>query len=456
MPKTYQKADWPIISLFTLKTLPALWLSLALTACGGSGASDLPPGSTASGETFMAICAGDTATAEQRITIDELFYSLGFDPKRDSCQQVADKAARKGTINLRNTDIIDVSPLAGLAGVRKIDVGANAITDIEALNGLPDLEILDVAYNRLTKLPEVNRFAELILLDLSGNPITDLEGIEGIRNLPALFFDGAAIKDWSALGSLDKLFYLSLNSLDHPASLATVPATDLLGLRLAGNGLTDLREVNRVAGQLRVLDLRSNRLTSLAGLERYTKLDYLYASSNAITAIEPGQIGSQHLKTLSLDSNPIADFSFAAGLRQVDRLSLNTTGITSVAAISHLFANAQTIDLSATPLTDITFTDNLYWSKLKALDLSLTQIPSLAPLERVGAEKLESFAAYEAVAVNKGGASCAVGGTLPRAVADFCRMGFDPYGMTIAAAGDEQEIRKVWLRLAQKARGAKR
>lgn len=425
MPRQYRKTknhqpNKALNSIFAQAA--ALATALALSACGGSGNSGIAGsggGPGASG-TFLEICASPSISDEQIYTITELFYSVGLNPQLYGCMDVIDEANKEGKINLANTGIKDVSPLAGFRGVDELDISGNIITDLSPLD-LPNLMTLKASYNKIAKLPNLSKLPGLSMLYLGHNPITDLKGIEGLGEIGLLEMGGTAVRDWSELAKLPRLHMLSLNSLSHPASIATLPARDYTRLVLKDNGLTSYGFIAKIAPALKTLLISENAISQLEDAALFPKLTTFEASSNAIRRVEARHL-SRRYASLDLSSNPIEEFSSLAAITSVTSLSLNNTGLRSVAPISHLMADAGIVDISSTKVTSVDFGLATSWAKIVLFDVSDNAIASLAPLSKVEAPDLKYFMAYDVEAVGKDGLCPEFTG--PEAVQRFCRDGY--------------------------------
>lgn len=150
-------------------------------------------------------------------------------------------------------------------------------------------------------------------------------------------------------------------------NLVTIPIT-LKPLRVADKNLAaairvalgrDAGDTNELTlddmANLSDLDISSNGVTSLEGLEAAVNLGTLIANHNAITNLAPlAQLAEQdnNLYYLDLSDNPLGDCSDLAGLTRLETLLLSDVGLSDLGFLSG-FENLSTLDLSTNQLTDV-------------------------------------------------------------------------------------------------------
>ena len=91
---------------------------------------------------------------------------------------------------LLENDISDPSPLSGLTNLTRLLLESNDITDVEALGGLVSLSDLDLKFNRVTDISTLRGLTGLTRLDLRGNPLGDLSIND---HIPALQDSGVSV-----------------------------------------------------------------------------------------------------------------------------------------------------------------------------------------------------------------------------------------------------------------------
>lgn len=158
-----------------------------------------------------------------------------------------------------------------LKEVIAIDVSQNSVNQIHknAFEGLQGhLKMLNLSHNLLGEVYH-DTFASLTnlrVLDLSYNHIGVLGygSFRGLPNLRALFLTGNSLRDLGFPASLPNLHYLLLND----------------------NKLSSVRNLSRLAGNIKHLDLNDNRLTNLEDVQIFVTqlkdLQYLFHGGNTI------------------------------------------------------------------------------------------------------------------------------------------------------------------------------
>ncbi len=133
----------------------------------------------------------------------------------------------------------DLARLAGMAGLKRLDLSGNALTDVSALSGLTGLASLDLSDNGIADLWPLASLTALRRLDVSGNRIADLSPLSELPRLEVLVADANLVTDAGALTHLVRLENLGLAD-NAVADLG--PLADLASLRrldVGGNPVAD-------------------------------------------------------------------------------------------------------------------------------------------------------------------------------------------------------------------------
>lgn len=155
---------------------------------------------------------------------------------------------------LMESDINDLTPLAGLTELQMLWFGNNDITDLTPLAELTNLRELRLCFNRISDLTPLANLQNLTTLHIRGNRyITDLTPLAGLTNLQYLQLCGNQISDVSPLSGLVNLESLLLerNNINDIAPLAAF-GQDGLFICLLNNPIDDwspLENIERVRGR---------------------------------------------------------------------------------------------------------------------------------------------------------------------------------------------------------------
>jgi len=115
---------------------------------------------------------------------------------------------------LRDSNITDISPLAGFTNLGWLDLADNQISDLSPLAGLTKLEVLFLGDNNITDISPLAGLTKLRTLHLPDNQISDLSPLKGLTELEKLLLHRNEITDISPLKGLTKLRYLTVDG--HP------------------------------------------------------------------------------------------------------------------------------------------------------------------------------------------------------------------------------------------------
>lgn len=228
-----------------------------------------------------------------------------------------------------------------LTKLQKLSLRQNLFTDeaVEPLShwsSISELTDLVLRDNKLTKIPCVNTFKNLVVFDVSYNEISSLKGMSEVS--PTL-----------------KEFYVSMNEV------------------------TKIEELDHLH-ELLILELGSNGLRVMEGLQNMTILQELWLGRNRIRTVE--LCGLKSLLKISLQSNRLTSMLGFQECINLEELYLSHNGISKMEGLSTL-VNLKVLDVSSNKLTAITGIENL--SRLEDLWLNDNQITSLDGIDAVAA-----------------------------------------------------------------------
>lgn len=244
-------------------------------------------------------------------------------------------------LDLSNTSITDLHPLATLINLEALFLVGNGISDISPLAGLMKLRHLDLSNNKISDISPLAGLTELRILWIKENPITDFSPLSGL-NLTDLKYDVIEeptgqtdpTEAWMPDAALRAAVRGEIGLLPGvPLTRKRMPAVGYINV--SGKGISDITGLE-FATNLKELDISSNPITDLRPLASLTTLEILKLSDISTD-------------TLNLDITPLAT------LMNLEALSLE---------------NSRVSDIS--PLTEL--------KELRHLDLSNNQIEDFSPL----------------------------------------------------------------------------
>ena len=267
-------------------------------------------------------------------------------------------------LEIYNSPIRDLTPLANLKKLREIRIWDSEVNDITPLSGLIQLEILELTNARfrsqLSDIRPVAGLTQLVYLHLSGHEIKDIRPVARLRNLPGLTLGGNQISDITPLAGLMQLEFLAI-------------------------GINQISDITPLAGltQLQTLALNRNQIGDISLLARFTQLKYLHIGDNEIRDITP-LAGLTQLAALALYDNQIKDITPLTGLKRLEGLDLGGNQIKDITPLTGL-TKLRGLGLATNHIKDLSPLARL--RNLQALFLSCNQISNITPL--TGLTKLE-------------------------------------------------------------------
>lgn len=96
------------------------------------------------------------------------------------------------SLQLEETDVVDIQPLASLTGLRMLSLHHSRIRDVQPLASLTQLEELDLSVSQVRDLRPLRALKRLRKLDLTRCPVEDLSPLAELSQLAWLGFDDSS------------------------------------------------------------------------------------------------------------------------------------------------------------------------------------------------------------------------------------------------------------------------
>ena len=280
--------------------------------------------------------------------------------------RVQSKEAGVGSLDLAQTRISDLRPLASLAALESLSLGHTQVSDLGPLANLTALEWLSLWNTEVSDLGPVANLTALKYLYFWSTQVSDLGPVANLTALEYLYFGNTEVSDLGPLANLTALETLSLwrtevSDLGPLANLAVLKSLDLWNTEVS-----DLRPLANLR-RLKSLDLTGTQVSDLGPLANLTALE-----------------------SLDLRGTQVSDLGPLANLTALESLDLRGTQVSDLGPLANLTA-LETLDLRGTQVSDLGPLANL--TALESLDLTGTQVSDLGPLANL--TELESLNVQE-------------------------------------------------------------
>jgi hypothetical protein len=200
----------------------------------------------------------------------------------------------------------DLSPLAQITGLKKLDLEANEITDITPLATLSGLTDLCLSHNLISELGPLAALTNLTNLHLGSNRAGDVSPLAGLADLQSLEMENNHVYDIRPLARLANLRRLVVSN-NYITNLPTLTMPHLTYLDLSHNQILNLGPLSGLM-TLRHLELDSNQIKDISPLATLSDLSHLSLNSNYISDLSPLG-GLRQLRHLEVCGNNITDWS---------------------------------------------------------------------------------------------------------------------------------------------------
>ncbi|GAA3599549.1 hypothetical protein GCM10022198_24790 [Klugiella xanthotipulae] len=308
------------------------------------------------------------------------------------------------SFSLGQNTISDLTPLAGLTKLTQLQLQQNKVSNLTPLAGLTELNWLYLWTNQVTDLSALKNLSlerlwiegqtaalpTLAVGEAQANPLKDADGV-AVQPASSTATIDAAANTWSfdevapnntltwrapvrALETVGDYFSGTINQAsegsgvviedqalrtcinsvlkqDANAVITKTQARSVTLLDCSGAGVTTLSGLQDFT-KLTSLNLANNQVSDLSPLKNLTALTELSLAHTAITSLSD-LAGLSHLKTLEIQQNQVSDLSPLAGLSKLSWLYAWTNNIADVSPLKSLTLDRLWIEGQTVTLGDL-------------------------------------------------------------------------------------------------------
>ena len=276
-----------------------------------------------------------------------------------------------------NNRVLDFSPLAELTNLM-LDLPDSSLSDVTPLAGLKNLTKLNLTGNNISDVAPLAGLKNLTKLNLTGNNISDVAPLANLKNLTELGLRVKNISDVAPLANLKNLTELGLRvkNISDVAPLANFK--NLTELALISSNISDVSPLANLKN-LTKLSLTGNNISDVAPLAKLKKLHSLDLTFNNISDVAP-LAGLKNLTLLNLTGNNISDVAPLVNLKNLHWLDLRINNISDVAPLLAFGPGTESsrmgLDLGINPLSDASMNTHIPALLAKGMNVRYSHIAS--------------------------------------------------------------------------------
>ena len=260
-------------------------------------------------------------------------------------------------------------------------------------NVIPSLQDAEPEYNLAhVKIINVNRYAveSVKILNLSNKNISDLTGLEGFYDLENInVSNNTGITTLDPLKHCENINVLKASSTNIKNNYAAIlQMKSLAKLILSNTGMTNISTINNLIDSMNdnyetinidELDVSSNPISNIIGIEKITSLKKLSASNTQVE-IMPSLETLENLETLNIDANKLTEIPVINGLTNLKYVFASGNKIDDISNIEYLNSNLIELDLGGNLIDDMALTSLNNVRVSKKLVLSGNLISDISPI----------------------------------------------------------------------------
>lgn len=309
------------------------------------------------------------------------------------------------SINLSNTDVIELTPIRNLTELTSLNVSQTKISDLTFLKYSNKLENLNISQTAVSDVSVLEKMPDLKTLNLSETRVSDFSPLESLTGLQKLSLASTKISDLTPIGTLTSLIELDLSNTQIQE---LGPLNSLIILEKLDIDSTKVRNIKALESmeELRLLHANYTSISDLSPLQKLPHLEKIYCDKSPIKreaadAFMNTAYNSKVLvifdsedmnawwstispewqkilsKTAKIGGNPTKEE--LARIPQIDSVNISNSGISDLEPLSKL-QKLKTIIARKSKITDLSPLAEL--KEIRILDISETQVQDISILTR--------------------------------------------------------------------------
>ena len=322
----------------------------------------------------------------QEITQDDLNTIKSLDLSESDIIDVTPLATLTNLqwLYLNQTSVIDVTPLATLTNLQTLYLNQTSVSDVTPLATLTNLQQLYLNQTSVSDVTPLATLTNLEWLGLNQTSVSDVTPLATLANLQWLYLNQTSVSDVTPLATLTNLqeLYLNQTSVSDVTPLATL--TNLQELYLNQTSVSDVTPLATLTN-LQELYLNQTSVSDVTPLATLTNLQELYLIQTSVSDVTP-LATLTNLQELYLNQTSVSDVTPLATLTNLQILNLNQTSVSDVTPLATL-TNLQILYLNQISVSDVTplaTLTNLQWLYLNQTSVSnVTPLATLTNLQRL-------------------------------------------------------------------------
>lgn len=297
---------------------------------------------------------------------------------KEICMQAEQREIR--LLDLSNTPISDLSPLASLPRLQSLMLYDTPVSDVAPLASLTELESIYLWGTKVLNFAPIKNLPSLRSLDWGGLEISDLAPLANFSALESLQVWYTPVSSLAPLASLAALKVLSLRHISASDLTPLAGLSRLESLNLGHMPAVNLAPLSGLVA-LKSLRLFQTQVSDLTPIKNLTALQLLHIWDNEISDLLPLS-DLPDLRSISLTGTQVSDLSPLVNITTLESLSFIGAPVSDLAPLANL-VGLQSLTLCNTRISDLQPLADL--NALHSLFLGSSEISDITPLANLTA-----------------------------------------------------------------------